>query len=393
MDESDRERILTTLVDHLDNGTTSDAGGIMRLPMSEYTCPQLLEQEQEVFFRKTPLLMGLSSQLPEPNTYWSDNATRTPILMVRDGEGRFRAYANVCRHRGSLVVPEGRGSRSRFTCPFHAWTYGNDGRLLSVNKSRQFGDVSELNLPLIELPAAEMSGTLWVRPSLGASLDEAECLGELKKDMVFWNLPEYTHAGQQVIDARLNWKLGVDSYGEIYHLNILHPDTAGREMHGNAQTFETFGRNLRMVFANKKIDLMRLTMPFQSTWPFKQITSTVYFFYPNTILLVDAFGMDLMRIFPLEDSPLKSRTIHTWYIDPKIKKHFEKYGMSYDDRLARFREIVEDQDFAMLQEVQLNAECGVQQEVIFGRNEAALQHFHTVYRSELDREPLPIEDG
>ena len=392
MDQSDRDGVLKTLVERIANGTTADAGGIMRLPMSEYTSPQLLAQERDTFFRNTPLLMGLSSQLPKPNTYWSDNETGAPILMVRDGEGRFRAYANVCRHRGSLVVPEGRGSGNRFTCPFHAWTYGIDGRLLAVNKSRHFGDVSELGLSLIELPSVEMYGTLWVRPSQGDPVDEDECLAGLQNDLEHWKLSDHSHAGQQVIDARMNWKLGIDSYGEIYHLNILHPDTAAKEVHANVQTFDTFDRNLRMVFANRKIDLMRLSMPIQSLWPYKQITSTVYFFFPNVIMMVDAFGIDLMRIFPLEGSPSKSRTIHTWYIDPKIRKHFEEHGISYEDRLTRFREVVEEQDYAMLEEVQVNAERGIQSEVVFGRNEGALQHFHNVYRSEIGRELLQVEN-
>lgn len=380
------------LVQHITDGTTADAGGIMRTPMSDFTCPQLLAQEQDLFFRNTPLCMGLSSELPEPNTYWADNTTGIPILMVRDGEGHFRAYANVCRHRGSQVVPEGRGSKVRFTCPFHAWTYGIDGRLLSVNKSRHFGDVSSMDLPLIALPSAEMYGTLWVRPSQGDPLDEDECLAGLQNDLVHWKLSEHPHAGRQVIDARINWKLGVDSYGEIYHLNVLHPDTAAKEVHANVQTFDRFERNLRMVFANRKIDLMRLFMPIQSRWPYKQITSTVYFFYPNVIMMVDAFGVDLLRIFPLGGSPSQSRTIHAWYIDPKIQKHFEEQGMSYEDRLLRFREVVEKQDYAMLEEVQVNAECGIQSEIVLGRNEAALQHIHNMHRLGLGRDLLPVED-
>ena len=84
----------------------------------------------------------------------------------------------------------------------------------------------------------------------------------------------------------MNWKLDIDSYGEIYHLNILHPDTAAKEVHANAQTFDRFDRNLRMVFPNRKIDLVRLSMPIKSRWPYKQITSTVYFFYPNVIMML-----------------------------------------------------------------------------------------------------------
>ena len=142
MDKSERTRVLDAINEHIVNDTTADSGGIMGVPMSDFTCPELLAQEQDSVFRNTALCMGLSSALPEPKTYWSDNLTGMPILMVRDGEGRFRAYANVCRHRGSRIVPEGRGSKASFTCPYHAWTYGIDGRLLAINKKNHFGKVS-----------------------------------------------------------------------------------------------------------------------------------------------------------------------------------------------------------------------------------------------------------
>ena len=243
VDKSERLRVLNALVEHIANGTTADAGGIMRVPMSDFTCAQLLAREQDVLFRKTPLCMGLSSALPEPNTYWSDNSTGIPILMVRDGDGQFRAYANICRHRGSLVVPEGRGSKARFTCPFHAWTYGNDGNLLAVNKNRHFGNVSSMDLSLIALPSAELYGTLWVRPTQGDPIDEDECLGGLQDDLIHWKLADHPYAGRQIIDARMNWKLGIDSYGELYHLNVLHPETAGKEVLGNLHTFDRFDNN------------------------------------------------------------------------------------------------------------------------------------------------------
>ena len=390
--KSERLRIMNDLAEHVANGTTADAGGIMRAPVSDFTCPQLLAQEQNVFFRNTPLCMGLSSELPEPNTYWSDSATGIPILMVRDGEGQFRAYANVCRHRGSPVVSEGRGSKDRFICPFHAWTYGIDGSLLAVYKNRHFGNVSSMDLPLVALPSAEMYGTLWVRPTEGDPIDVDECLAGLQDDLIHWKLSDHPHAGMQVIDARINWKLGLDSYGEIYHLNILHAKTVAKEILGNLQTFESFNKNLRMVFANRKFNLIRMLIPDPGRWPYKQLTSTVYFLYPNVIVLVDAFGIDFLRLFPLEDSPSKSRTIHTWYIDPMVQQHLTDNEISYEHRLRTFRDVVEKEDYAMLEDVQINAERRVPSEIVLGRNEAALQHFRNAHRSGLGRELLSVEE-
>ena len=393
MDKSEQLRILTALTEHIEEGTTLDAGGIMRAPLSDFTCPQLLAQEQDVYFRKTPLLMGFSSELPEPNTYWADKATGIPILMVRDGESQFRAYANVCRHRGNIVVPEGRGSKDSFSCPFHAWTYANDGTLLAINQNRHFGNVSRLELPLIELPSAEMYGTLWVRPIPGDPIDEDECLGGLQNDLAYWQISTHPRIDSYSINVRANWKIAVDTYGENYHLNILHAQSVGKEVKANLQTCDRFGKNLRLVYPNQKFDLMRFLVSDPGRWPYKQITSTLYFIYPNVIMIVDAFGIDLLRIFPGQNSPSNSRTIHTWYIDPKVQPHIEKLGISYEERITRFRDIVVNEDYGAAANIQCNSEAGIQSEILLGRNEEALQHIHNTHRSALGRDLLQIETG
>ena len=390
MKKAEQLRVLNELNEHIATGSTTDAGGVMRAPMSDFTDPELYLREKEAFFRKEPLCMGLSSELPQPNTYWSDNATGMPILMVRDGQGHFRAFANVCRHRGSLVVEEGRGSRSRFTCPFHAWTYGNTGDLIAVNKSSQFGDVSDLGLSLFELPSAELYGTLWVRPIQGDPIDEEDCLGGLQDDFRNWNLSDHPFIGMQIIDARMNWKLVIDSYGEIYHLNVLHKESIGDAVIGNAQTLATFEKNLRMVVANQKFNLLRMLLPYPDRWPYKQVTQTIYFLYPNVIMMIDSFGIDFLRIFPLNDSPSHSRTIHTWYIDPKVQKQFQDQGLSHEDKLKLFRESVEQEDYVMGADIQKNAELKIQEEIVLGRNEESLQHFHNAHRLGLGREQLQV---
>lgn len=391
MNKTEQIRVLTALNEHIASDSTTDAGGIMRVPMSDFTDQELFSREEETFFNKVPLCMGLSSELPEANTYWSDNGTGNPILMVRDGNGEFRAFANVCRHRGSLVIEPGRGKRSRFTCPFHAWTYGNTGDLIAVNKSSQFGDVS--GLKLLELPAAEFHGTLWVRPTQGEPIIEEECLGGLQDDLSHWKLPNLSYIGSQIIDARMNWKLTIDSYGEVYHFNVLHRDTVGDSIIGNAQTLAKFNKNLRMVVANQKFNLMRMLLPRLENWPYKQLTTTMYFLYPNVLMMVDSFGVDFLRVFPLHNSPSHTRTIHTWYIDPKVKSHFEEKALSFEDKLKLFRASVEHEDYVMGADIQLNAERGIQKEIVFGRNEESLQHFHNVFRSVLKRELLQLEDS
>ena len=391
MDKSERLRVLEVINEHIANDTTADAGGIMRVPMSDFTCPQFSKQEQDEIFRNTALCMGLSSALPEPRTYWSDNETGIPILMVRDGEGRFRAFANVCRHRGSQIVPEGRGSKARFTCPYHAWTYGDDGSLLAINKKSHFGDVSKKELSLFELPAAEIHGTLWVRPTQGDPIDEAECLGGLEDDLKHWQVSGFPFAHTQVIDARANWKMAIDTFAENYHVSILHAETVGKEMKANLQTSDIFKNNLRFVYPNQKLDLMRFLSVEMKQWPFPQIATTIYYIYPNVIMMVDSFGVDFLRFFPLDDSPSKSRTVHTWYVNPKVQPRLEEFGYTTEERAARFAEVIVNEDYEMIATIQLNAQLGTPSEILFGRNEVVLQHIHNKLRSGIGRDLLPVE--
>ena len=106
---------------------------------------------------------------------------------------------------------------------------------------------------------------------------------------------------------------------------------------------------------------------------------------------MDALGVDRLRIFPLGDSPFGSRTVHTWYIDPRVQQRFAANEIPYDDRLGTFRDVVEREDYAILEDVQLNAERGIQPDIVLGRNEAALQHFRNAHRSGLGSELLSVE--
>ena len=180
MRDTERQRLIGILKDGFENGGPVQGVGIVRSPLADYTSTELLAEERRIFFRQTPLFMGLSADLPENGSYWADSGAGLPILMTRDESGRFRAFANTCRHRGAQVVPDGRGNRLRFSCPFHAWTYANSGDLIAVTKADRFGEIDKSQFGLIELPAAERHNMLWVKPTPGGEIDIDKCLAGLE---------------------------------------------------------------------------------------------------------------------------------------------------------------------------------------------------------------------
>lgn len=391
MKKSEQLRVLKLLQHRIETNTTYDAGGIVRSPVSDFTCPDLLRQEQQTFFHDTPLLMGLSADLPKNNTYWADSQTGTPILMTRNDRGEFHAFANVCRHRGAQVVPDGRGEKERFACPFHAWTYSGNGELIAVNKPSSFGHIDRSTHGLVELPSAERYGMLWVRPSPGAAIDVDECLGGLEEDMEHWGLGSHHFSTSQVMKADINWKLAIDTFGENYHFDVLHRDTLAPEFHGNLQTHDIYGMNYRMVFAYKRFLEVAQQIPDPNNWPVRYMSLAVYFIYPNTIVLVDQFAVDVLRMFPDEGSPGKSRTAHSWYLHESAVDHFDEHPEHIEERFEGFNGVIEREDYVMARSTQMTAERGILPHVIFGRNEPALHHYHNAHRKGLGRPLLKLE--
>ena len=387
----EQQRLLSILKTGFDQGGGEVYGdGIVRSPLSDFTCPDLLAEERRVFFRETPLFMGLSTDLPDNGTYWADSQTGLPILMTRDEDGEFHAFANTCRHRGAQVVPDGRGKTPRFSCPFHAWTYGSRGNLIAVNREQRFGAIEKSRFSLIELPAAERHGTLWVKPTPGGAINVDECLGGLEDDMAHWDLPAHAYAASQVVPANANWKLAVDTFGENYHFDVLHRKTLANDIRGNLQTHDIFGRNYRMVFALvQRFEQLGEAAPNLNEWPFRSMTLSVYFIYPNTIFLVDAAAVDVVRIFPDGDNPGRSRTAHSFYITEKVRRHFA--GHLFEERFEGFNAVVQKEDYNMAASTQRCADAGIQEEVLFGRNEPALLHYHNMHRSGLGRPLLEAQ--
>ncbi|MDP6810394.1 MAG: Rieske (2Fe-2S) protein [Kiritimatiellia bacterium] len=115
--------ILSELLRQVESGRNIDCGEQLRMSTRHYHDPEIAQREWDTFFKGHTQLVGLSGDLPEPGSYFTTSDIGVAVLAVRGRDGEFRAFLNACRHRGVRVAPEGRGEASKFTCPFHAWTY------------------------------------------------------------------------------------------------------------------------------------------------------------------------------------------------------------------------------------------------------------------------------
>src|SRR5262245_21143991 len=131
MDHATQVALLRRIFGLLDAHTTEMADAPYRNHVTTYTSASQLERERVVLFRREPLFAGLTCDAAEAGAYFVHADAGVPVLVVRAGTRELRAFVALCRHRGAQVVSSEGTSTGRFTCPYHGWTYGDDGRLLT----------------------------------------------------------------------------------------------------------------------------------------------------------------------------------------------------------------------------------------------------------------------
>ncbi len=385
MKQSEQVRVIKTLMDHIDRGTNVDAGVVRRIEVSDYTSTERGALEWDAFFRKYPQVIGMSGDLPAPGSFLTLDDFGVPVLATRDPEGRFRAFVNICRHRGTILEAEPRGRKSRFVCPFHAWTYDNAGALIGLPQPDHFGYTDKACLGLIELPAEERHGFLFVHPDPNATLDISALLGGLDAEFPSWDFGNLTHFGDDTYATPMNWKLAIDTFGETYHFDKLHRDTLAPFFYGNVQAYDTYARNHRMTLCIRTIDDMR-KLP-EEAWKVTMGAFPVYYLFPNVQVNVGAENVTLVRVYPDKENPSRSFSRISFYARPGA---LEAEGSIVRDLAVRFGAIIRDEDYVAAASTGRGAQAGLVEHFLFGRNEPALHHYHKTYREALGLPELEL---
>jgi len=399
--------ILKELMSQLDEGRNVDAGVMLRNPTEVYVDRELAERERQAFFRDHPQLIGFSGALPGPGSYMTVDDFGVPVLATRDKDGEFRAFVNACRHRGARVA-EGHGEQNRFVCPFHNWAYGSDGALKTIPKHEHVGAIDKACNGLVELPAEERGGLLWVHPRRDGVIDLDTQLAGLEEEIASWDFGRLRFHGESVIEGDLNWKLANDTFGETYHFERLHRNTLGQINYGDALAYEEFGRNHRFVIASRRIDALR-ELP-ESEWSLTSGTTPLYYLFPNIQLTWFDGSASMVKIYPHPTDPGKSITKVMHYFsqemidlasDPNVHavsadNTYDRDAIAQDQQVALtlesvmevFDSTVEQEDYLMGKHQQAASESGELEHLIFGRNEPALHHYHNHFRDALGMPPL-----
>ena len=202
--------------------------GIFRIARDMFTEPELFDLEMELIFEKNWIYACHESELARPHDFVTLRAGRQPLIVTRDGNGQLHALVNACQHRGATLVRVGKGNQSTFTCPFHAWCYKNDGRLVKVKAPGEYPEgFDKATRGLKKARIQSYRGFVFVSLDVAGEDDLVDFLGDARVflDMLVAQSPSgelevlpgtstYTYEG--------NWKLQNENGLDGYHVSTVH---------------------------------------------------------------------------------------------------------------------------------------------------------------------------
>lgn len=379
MHHSDQIESGKRLLTHIDNGTTDMADEVSRCPVIDYTSVETLRQEKEALFRKRPILVGFSTDFANPGDYKAETYVGVPTLVLRGQDSEIKAYLNICPHRASPLA-EGCGRRMRLTCPYHAWTFDLDGRLVNIPGEEGFSELDKATLNLRPLPVQEKYGMIWLGldPEVTFDIDDELCA--LKADFEAYGYESYHHYKTIELHRDLNWKLMIDTFLETYHLKFLHRNSIAGAILSNQLLVDAAGSCERLIHPRDTLEADFKSKP-ESEWDLIKHTAIAYVIFPNTVFIMQSDHAEIWRVFPDGDDPSRCKMYFDVYIpEPAETEKAKKY---WDANIDYGVKIVLEEDIPLGEKNQVAFNSGGVEHLIFGRNEPGLANFHNTIHDAL----------
>lgn len=192
------------------------------IPAARYTSAEFMRLEWERMWTKVWLLGGRASDIADPGDYICTAIGSESVLIVRQADRSIRAFYNVCLHRGNKLRPEGLGNAEQFTCMYHHWAYGLDGKIEHIPDLDTFPQGGPPSGRIPALPCGEWGGFVWF--SLNPEVEPlAQFLDPIPRHLDPYRFERMAMTRDITIEWDCNWKASVDAFNESYHVQGIHP--------------------------------------------------------------------------------------------------------------------------------------------------------------------------
>ncbi|MET0546352.1 MAG: SRPBCC family protein [Caulobacterales bacterium] len=274
------------------------------IPAARYTSEAFHKLELEHVLRKTWMCIGRDNDVgAAPGSYITFRKLGAPILIVRGRDGVLRAFYNTCRHRGAPVVRDECGQTSMLRCQYHSWSYGLDGKLISVPDAHDFACLDKDKRGLLPIRCDTWAGLLFINEDMhGPSL--IEHLGVIPNDLACVGMEKLRTVEKQSYILECNWKAAMDAFVETYHLNTIHPEVRNMldapanaiELLPNGHSRQAMRKALQPGGNWNTMDGAPDIPEMPELYRRNTITYTIF---PNIVSPMEAIGVPMLLFFPI----------------------------------------------------------------------------------------------
>lgn len=344
---------------------------VVKIPVTKYTDDALFEQELGSTFARFPLIVSHASALQEPGSFVTSDWDEFPYVVVRGNDGQVRAFYNQCRHRGARLVDERAGCVKNFVCPFHGWVYGLDGDLKGITRSHDFPGVDKGDYGLVEFPATEAGGLIWIARDPNAQLDIPRFLGTFYDDLVNFDVASLVQYKKTKVIKEANWKLLIQTYLEGYHVPYLHRQTLATAFKKGVIAHDEDGPHIRLSAA--RTNIADTAVKPEREWRILDHASVYYALFPNTFFILHPDYVSINTFWPLA----ADRTVWTHEMLYRAEDFVGSAGQSALQKRFRFTndDVFDQEDFAIAEDVQRSLKHGGSDHHVLGLAEGLLAIF------------------
>jgi|TARA_B110000263_G_scaffold247824_1_gene261445 phenylpropionate dioxygenase-like ring-hydroxylating dioxygenase large terminal subunit len=361
------------------NKETDYAKSIYKNAVIEYIDASIANTEKKIIFEESPICLGTAALVPNQGDWFTVDIGDKSILIVRNNKTEISAYLNICSHRGAKLV-EGSGTKAyAFKCPYHSWVYNLDGELKARPRENAFDEINKDQCSLQKFELDNHQGFLWLIMDKKAKNKHSSNKADLNELLIDYDFNKYQHFKSIKIYPKLNWKLAVDTFLELYHIDELHTKSLAPIIKNDLQLFDTYGKNIRVIGARHSAVKLNRVLKDQREFDIHTIQLRILF--PNTILVCHPDHVEVWQILPKNEVNECEVSFSLYTKEAFSSKSAIRH---WDNNFNLALNAVVKEDFPLGENVQKGFYAAPKRKIIFGKNEPALQHFHKQIKLDLN---------
>jgi phenylpropionate dioxygenase-like ring-hydroxylating dioxygenase large terminal subunit len=369
----------------LPSGTVGGAASVeegVSLPAWIYHDPEFFEREKAAIFRQSWQVVCHSSDVPHPGDFHTLDFLGESLIVLRGDDAQLRGFHNVCRHRAARLVDGSKGHCGRrITCPYHAWSYALDGRLVGVPQRQAFPELNADRHGLVAVDLEVFMGFVFVRLEPGLP-SVREMAAPYAEELASYRMDELEPHGRVTLRARqVNWKNVGDNYSDGLHITVAHPGLTrlfGRSYGVEAQPWidKMWGSLREELSSNLSERLYQRLLPNVAHLPPPRQRQWTYFkLWPNVAFDIYPDQIDFMQFLPV--SPTETLIREIAYAHPDARR--EMRAARYLNWRINRRVSIEDK--ALIERVQMGMGSSSYTVGPLGETEVSLRSFGRRMRS------------